>query len=272
MLITHIHTSNNHCELSHTLSLYRQQILTPKIRSRLKSVLLRCIPCIKLKAKTIERLLPPPLPRERPSWVAPFADVTGQRRKLYIHIFVCTTTRAVHLELVDNLSTHLFLLCLRKLAATKGAPSMTLSDNPRRSCLLELHEDPDVQAYLNERRIAWKQQTQCAPWCGGHFERFVRIVKTCLRSAISRKLFNWEEFSTVVKEVETIVNSRPLTYQSTDASDSPLTPFQLMWGRDLTLLPPLLLPDQLDEENFNKAKAARHQYYLISSALDRFHN
>ena len=135
---------------------------------------------------------------------------------------------------------------------------------------LELQEDSAVQEYLAERRIGWKHQTPRAPWSGGHFERLVRTVKTSLTTAISRKLFNWEEFLTITKEVETIVNSRPLTHQGTDTQDIPLSPSQLVWGRDLTLFPPLLLPEQLDDENYYEAKAATHQYYFISSALDRF--
>ena len=75
---------------------------------------------------------------------------------------------------------------------------------------------------------------------------------------------------TIAKEVEDIANSRPLTYQGTDSQDISLSPSQLLWGRDSTLLPPLLLPDHPDDNSYYEAKAARHQYYLISSTLDHF--
>ena len=65
------------------------------------------------------------------------------------------------------------------------------------------------------------------------------------------------------------MNSRPITYQSTDSDNIPLTPSQLPWGRDLTFMPPLLQSDAFSEANY-EAKAARHQYELISQALDRF--
>ena len=104
---------------------------------------------------------------------------------------------------------------------------------------------------------------------GGHFERLVRKIKTCLSSAIARKLYNQEEFTTVVKEVENIVNSRPLTYQANDALDQPLTPSQLLWGRNLPIIPPLLQPN-IDDDSTPETKELRHQYFLISNALDRF--
>ena len=72
-----------------------------------------------------------------------------------------------------------------------------------------------------------------------------------------------------MKEAENIVNSRPLTYQSDESRDIPLTPSQLAWGRDLTLMPPLLQPgDPLDEDY--DAKATREQYVVLSKALEHF--
>ena len=104
---------------------------------------------------------------------------------------------------------------------------------------------------------------------GGQFERLVRTMKASLATTISRKLLTLEEFTTIVKEAENIVNSRPLTYQSDNSRDIPLTPSQLAWGRDLPFMPPLLQPgDPLDEDY--DAKATRAQYVVLSNALERF--
>ena len=142
LLIPHIHTSHHHIGLSQTLSLYRQRCWTPKIRSRIKSILLRCVICQRVKKGTISRPPPPPLPAERVKWVQPFANVgvdhtgsftirdsQGKKTKAYMCLFVCTTTRAVHLEVVDNLTTTSFIMCLKRLAALKGMPMLLLSDN-----------------------------------------------------------------------------------------------------------------------------------------------
>ena len=107
-----------------------------------------------------------------------------------------------------------------------------------------------------------------SPWMGGHFERLVCTIKTSLSAAIARKIYNVEEFTTIVKEVESIVNLRPLTYQSTESRDQPLTPSQLLCGQDISIMPPLLQPDTDDSDN--ESRELRHQYYLISNALDKF--
>ena len=287
LLIYHIHSSHHHVGLSQTLSLYRQRCWTPKIRSRIKSLLLRCVICQRTKKRTLPRPLPPPLPTERVRWVPPFTnvgvdhtgsftirDAQGRKAKAYICLFVCATTRAMHLEVVDNLTTTSFIMYLRRLAASKGMPSIILSDNHKtfiagETFLLNMQQDPSVQEYLAAKHIRWKHQTPRSPWMGGHFERLVRTIKASLATAISRKLLTLEDCTTVVKEAENIVNSRPLTYQSDESRDIPLTPSQLAWGRDLTLMPPLLQPgDPLDEDY--DAKATRAQYVLLSNALERF--
>ena len=89
---------------------------------------------------------------------------------------------------------------------------------------------------------------------GGTFRTPSSNIKASLATAISKKLLTLEEFTTIVKEAENIVISRPLTYQSDNSGDIPLTPSQLAWGRDLTLMPPLLHPgDPLDEDYDAKA-------------------
>ena len=73
-------------------------------------------------------------------------------------IFVCVTTRAVHLEVVENLSTTSFIMCLQHLTASKGVPSIILSDNHRtfmvgEAFLLEVQQEPAVQYHLSSNNI-----------------------------------------------------------------------------------------------------------------------
>ena len=175
--------------------------------------------------------------------------------------------------MVDNLTTKSFILCLRRLAAAKEMPSIILSDNHRtfisgEKFLLDLQEDDIVREFLQSHLIRWRHQTPCSHWMGGHFERLVRTIKTSLSAAIARKIYNVEEFTTIVKEVESIVNMHPLTYQSTESRGQPLTPSQLLCGRDISIMPPLLQPDTGDSDN--EFRELRHQYYLISNAFGKF--
>ena len=178
LIVRHIHQIHNHCGLSQTLSVFRQSFWSPKICARLKSLILRCVICRRQRANTIARPPPPPpLPAERVQWKHPFStvvvdhtghfyarDTYGNRIKLYICLFVCATTRAAHLEVVNNLSMTSFILCLRCLAAAKGIPFLIISDNHKtfisgENFLLDLQEDDTVQEFLQEHRIQWRHQT-----------------------------------------------------------------------------------------------------------------
>ena len=171
LIVQHIHQKYNHCGLSHTLSVFRQNVWSPKILSRLKSIILRCVSCRRQRARTIAKPAPLLLPAERVQWQHPFATVgvdhTGNfyaqdpydnRIKLYICLFACATARTVHLEVVDNLSATSFILCLRHLAAAKDILSVIPPDNHRtfisgEKFLLDLQEVDIVQEFLQDHHI-----------------------------------------------------------------------------------------------------------------------
>ncbi|GBN86723.1 hypothetical protein AVEN_94604-1 [Araneus ventricosus] len=73
--------------------------------------------------------------------------------------------------------------------------------------------------------IHWKFIVERAPWWGGFYERLVKYVKEPLRKILGKALLTFEELSTILSEVEVIVNNRPLTYVENDPGEpEPLTP------------------------------------------------
>ena len=157
-----------------------------------------------------------PLLPEQVTWRAPFSsmgvdymghffsqDYAGLRQKLYVCLFMCTTTRVIHLEVVNNLMMSLFLLCLYHLAAIHRDPLLILLDNHKmfvtsKKFFQWLQVDEEVVNYLNAHQIQWKNQTPRTLLMGGHFERLVQTDKVCLSMAVSHKLFVWGEFMTVI--------------------------------------------------------------------------
>ena len=129
--------------------------------------------------------------------------------KVWICLFTCLVTRAVHLELNHNLSTEDFLMALRRFIACRGKPDEIISDNAMQFKLASETIDiiwqrilkcPDVQNYASENRISWKFIVELAPWMGGFYERLVGLVKRSLRKAIGRKLLSGVQMiSTMLK-------------------------------------------------------------------------
>ena len=96
----------------------------------------------------------------------------------------------------------------------------------------------EVLHFFSDEGITWKFTTALAPWQSGFYERLVGIVKQGLRKGIGRKLLSWDKLLTIVTEVESIANTRPLTYVYGDfLSGFTLTPAHFLTGNLDTVIP-----------------------------------
>ena len=176
-------------------------------------------------------------------------------KKCYIVLYTCCTSRALHLDLVNDLSGLVFLRSLKRLTARRGTPSLINSDNAKAfnsaaTFLDSLSKDPSVFSFLQEKRIKWKFNLERSPWWSGYFERLVGSVKSCLKKVIGNARLLFDELYTVLLEVEDILNSRPLTYVYDEISYEPLTRNHLIYGRRLSQLASNLeFDDDLINEN-----------------------
>ena len=118
--------------------------------------------------------------------------------------------------------------------------------------------------------VDWQFIPERAPWYSGWWENLISLTKQTLKKILGCALVNLETLQTVVTEVESILNDRPLTYVSTHLDDpDPLTPAHLMNGRKIRSLP---FPRSdincetlsLDQNDFSKR--ARNQ----SRRIDQF--
>ena len=78
-----------------------------------------------------------------------------------------------------------------------------------------------------------------APWWRGFWERMVKTVKVSLKKSLGRTTLNFDELNTLLIEVETVINSRPLTYvhDDQDGVSYTLSPSHLIYGRRITNTP-----------------------------------
>ena len=94
-----------------------------------------------------------------------------------------------------------------------------------------------VQDHLSGRGVEWIFNIEKAPWWGGVFERLIRSTKRCLRKMVRSYQLTIDELCTALTEVESILNSRPLSFVSSDDLEEPLTPSHLIMGRQLLSMP-----------------------------------
>ncbi|XP_032674663.1 uncharacterized protein LOC116845731 [Odontomachus brunneus] len=193
-----------------------------------------------------------PLPRERVTPAPPFqvagvdyagpvtlTAVRGRGRssiKGYIAVFVCFTTRAIHLELVGDYSSEAFLAAFQRFSARRGVPAVLYSDQGTtfigadRALRAQLRTALDVGGPVARALAAdgteWRFVPPSAPHFGGLWEAGVRSVKHHLRRVLGERLLSVEEFSTWLTRVEAWTLS-PLTQDPGDLDVLSLGPTEL---------------------------------------------
>ncbi|UYV76938.1 hypothetical protein LAZ67_14002486 [Cordylochernes scorpioides] len=208
-----------------------------KSRKTVKKIINQCIRCKRFTATpaTVESTS---LPEDRVRAAAVFeivgVDLTGHlilknKKKAWIVIFTCAVYRGVHLELVTSLSMEAFLQAFRRFIARRGRPLIVYSDNGtnfkgianalKKIDFSRLKCDPTL------KNITWKFIPPGAPWWGGWWERLIGMMKQLLFRILGQTSLGYEELSTVMCDVESLMNTRPLTYLTEESEDlAPLTP------------------------------------------------
>ncbi|GFS65291.1 integrase catalytic domain-containing protein [Trichonephila clavipes] len=278
LLIRSIHKKNCHAGIQIMQSLIRERFWIIRARKTIKSILNECFICARFKVKSLSSG-PSPLPPDRVNDCAIFEVVgidlagplflkTGE--KVWITLFTCAVYRALHLELVNALSSDAFLLALRRFIARRGRPRIIYCDNGTNFrgafndlAKLDWHK---ISRETSTQKIVWKFIPPTAAWWGGWWERLVRIIKELLRRSLGKSILSYEELSTVICECEFLINSRPLIYISENPQELiPLTPAMFLIENRCS--------DTTDIDELNSTdlrKRMKYRIKLLSDLRQRF--
>ena len=256
LLIVATHERLLHAGVRQVMSSMRGVYWIPHCRRTVSKIIRACVKCRRVSAGFYPVPDPPPLPDFRVAKVDCFDHIgvdhcgplyvkEGSKvQKAYVLILTCAVSRAVHLELVGDMSVQHFMLGFRRFVARRGLPAFILSDNSKTfKCagteLTTILNSPKFQRYLNGRNIRWQRYLEYSPWWGGWVERLNHVFKSALRKVIGGARVSFDELSTLLIEIESVINSRPITYVYDDVNEGQaITPSVLLCGKDLTQLPP----------------------------------
>ncbi|GFV08693.1 integrase catalytic domain-containing protein [Trichonephila clavipes] len=204
------------------------------------------------------------LPSERVTPSAPFlnsgVDFCGpfqikfknQRKgifsKVYVAIFVCLATKAIHLEAVTNLTTEEFIAALKRLCAHRGSISTLMSHNATnfKGAAAELNrfikliciKNETLANYFASEASQWKFIPPRSPNFGGLWEAGVKSFKHHFYRTLVNSKITFEEFETIIIKIEGILNSRPLVPLSDNINEyEVLTPGHFIIGRPISAIP-----------------------------------
>ncbi|XP_070526463.1 uncharacterized protein [Cardiocondyla obscurior] len=142
--------------------------------------------------------------------------------KAYIAVFVCFTVRAVHLEIVSNLTTKAFIGALKRFISRRDRPKSIYSDNGTnfvgaKKYIKEMYalinnenSRKIIGEFVSELEIKWKFIPLNAPHFGGFWEAAVKLTKTHINRVLENAHLTFKEMQTTLCEIEAILNSRPL--------------------------------------------------------------
>ena len=121
----------------------------------------------------------------------PGSNQESSTQKVWICLFTCGSSRAVHLEIVPTMNTDAFIRCLSRFCSRRRTPSLIISENAKSfkvasKLLLKLFQSPEVQTFLTKKnRTVWKFIPEKSPWIGGFYERMAGLLKRIPRKILA---------------------------------------------------------------------------------------
>ena len=275
LIIREEHKCNGHIGVEHVLSNLREIFWIIGGRTAIRSVIRKCFFCQVRRAVSMYPYMAD-LPEGRLAYDEPpftncgvdlfgplFVKQGRKRLKRWAVLFTCLTVRCVHLEKVESPDTDSFINALRCFINRRGRPQIMYSDCGTNfvGATTELQElisglnREQIENFATKHSIRWSFNPPASPHMGGAWERLVRSVKEVMTGLMHDRVLTDPQLYTLLTEVESILNTRPLTRASDDVNDlEALTPNHILIGRHRNWT---YMADNINEKDVSSRKRWR---------------
>ena len=248
LMVREQHLRCKHMGIGTTLTALRERgFWIPAGRQVVKRVLKDCVTCKKFNSLAYSYPKLTDLPKERVRLLKPYQDTaidytghiyvkedSGEMKKVYIVVYTCLAIRAVHLDVVPDLTVKSFIQSFSRFCSTYQVPESLYTDNASyfvasKKIIENFFVSDDFKEHLQSHNIAHKTIPAYASWVGGVYERQVKTIKQCLHKTVGRSKLTYFELITHLAAIQDIVNGRPITYVNSELDDvEPLTPNKIL--------------------------------------------
>ena len=262
LIIRFCHEKVNHQGRGFTINEVRSRGYWMIGCSRVVSTLIyKCVTCRKLRSRPQDQKMAE-LPKDRlessPPFsycgidcFGPFVVKEGRREiKRYGLIITCMSSRAVHIETLDDMTTDCFIKALRCLIAVRGSVRQLRCDQGSnfigaKRILEEASQelpDNELRRFLTDNQCDFVFNSPYSSHMGGSWERHIRTIRSILTAMLNEHSarLDTSTLRTFLYETMAIINSRPLTAQNLNdpLGPEPLTPNHLIMMKSKIPLPP----------------------------------
>ncbi|XP_055910470.1 uncharacterized protein LOC129944834 [Eupeodes corollae] len=263
LIVSDCHISNMHAGIRQMTYLLHLNYFILGVHHVIKRCVYKCPTCVRQRGIPYQQKMGN-LPQQRlepgvtfgntgVDYAGPFTARSWRGRgakqyKVYVALFICMATKAIHLEVVTELSSAAFIAALRRFVARRGKCHTIFSDNGTNfmganqtlrewaNLLNSTSFQTDVTGELTTNGINWIFSPPHGPHFGGLWEAGVKTLKFHLRRVMANTSVTYEEFSTILCQIEACANSRPLCARFEGDVD-PLTPAHFLISRPLLTVP-----------------------------------
>ena len=261
LYISYLHY-RDHAGIENTLAKLQSRFWVPGAIKLIRSIKKKCVYCRRMNKSiagqsmgqvTDERMKPsPPFFHTATDLFGPLPIKDTVRRrvhgKCYGVIFVCLSSRAVYLDIVENYSTDAFIGALKRFVSIRGFPNTLHSDNGTQlTCANKQLRDitnnfnmEEIGKFGSNEGMTWSfNKAGDAPWLNASCESLLRLVKNGLLKSMGDSVLTFAELQTVMYEVSNLINSRPIGRKPGNSMEdgSYLCPNDFLLGRNNNVSP-----------------------------------
>ncbi|XP_062846427.1 uncharacterized protein LOC134325915 isoform X2 [Trichomycterus rosablanca] len=291
LIIAHYHEKVKHQGKGFTINEIRSNgYWITGLNRAVASHIHQCVTCRKLRRPVEgQRMSDRPTERVEPSppftfcgmdCFGPFLTKQGRKQhKRYGLLLTCFCSRAIHIEMLEDMSTDAFINSLRCFIALRGTVRQIKCDqgtnfvgakNELKAALQELDMDR-LKTFLTENQCEFVLNAPHSSHAGGVWERQIKTVRNVLNATLllSSGRLTDSSLRTFLYEAMAIINNRPLTVDNLNSPNSlePLTPNHLITMKSITALPP---PGKFEREDLYGRKRWRQVQYLTEHFWSRW--
>ncbi|XP_062712200.1 uncharacterized protein LOC134289763 [Aedes albopictus] len=264
MIARSVHLQTLHGGPSLLLATMRQRFWPLRGRDLARKVVRQCVTCFRCNPTPASQIMAPlPSVRLRPARAFAYSGMDycgpffvrpligrGASVKVYVALFVCLVVKAVHLEVVPDLSSVACIAAVKRFVARRGrvlelhcdnATTFVGADRELRNLRKEFQQQFQSQEWANYcsgNGITFRFIPARSPHFGGIWEAGVKSFKYHFRRIMGQKAFSMDQLLTVVAQIESVLNSRPLVPISDSPDDlSAITPGHFLIGEPLVSIP-----------------------------------